>query len=212
MNLFTLDIETLPSDTPEPTDPEERRAESLDGAKGRILCVSFIDELTPGRRFEGVMGWNPEAGRFDMDERLILEDFWLRMKKFNPAVDRVVGHNVMNFDWPFIIKRSRVHGIRPTCWLSLARYRNQPFYDTMMEWDQWSWQPRSSLDTVAKVLGLEGKFEGIDGSQVYEYWRTGRHKELYEYSLQDVRLAREIYSRMSFEERATNEQTKHPSP
>jgi 3'-5' exonuclease len=202
MGLLTADIETLPSDRPEPTGEQERSeflAEALDGAKGRILCISYINELKGGGRREGVLGWDEQKGRFDLDEPRILRQFWEMMAGFSVQFDRVVGHNVMGFDWPFIIKRSRVHGIRPSRSLSLAKYRSQPFYDTMMEWDQWAWQSRSSLDTVAKALGLGGKAAGMDGSQVYPLWKDGRHREIYDYALQDARLTRAAYGRMVFE-------------
>ena len=57
---------------------------------------------------------------------------------FRPCVDRIVGHNIYNFDLPFIYKRSVVRGVRPSIELNFARYRNQPIYDTMCEWEKWN--------------------------------------------------------------------------
>ena len=55
------------------------------------------------------------------------------MKTFRPSIDRIVGHNIYDFDLKFILKRSVFHGIRPTVDLSFARYRNQPIFDTRYE-------------------------------------------------------------------------------
>jgi hypothetical protein len=61
------------------------------------------------------------------------------MKTFRPNIDRIVSHNIYDFDLKFILKRPVVHGVRPTVDLSFARYRNQPIFDTMYEWEWWSY-------------------------------------------------------------------------
>jgi len=60
------------------------------------------------------------------------------MKTFRPNVDRVVGHNIYDFDLKFILKRSIIHGVRPTVDRSFARYRKRPIFDTMYEWERCS--------------------------------------------------------------------------
>src|SRR5262245_9122304 len=142
---------------------------------------------------------NNFAGKFHLDEARILREFWARMERFHVATDRVVGHNVMGFDWPFILKRSRVHQIKPTRWLSLAKYRSTPIFDTMQEWSGWNYEPRISLDALARTLGLEGKTPGVDGSMIYPMWRQGRDQEIRDYATQDATLTREVYGRMIFE-------------
>ena len=64
------------------------------------------------------------------------------MKTLRPNIDRIVGHNIYDFDLKFILKRSVVHGVRPTVDLSFARYRNQPIFDTMYGWEWWSYGSR----------------------------------------------------------------------
>jgi len=58
------------------------------------------------------------------------------MKTFRPNVDRVVGHNIYDFDLKFIPKRSIIHGVRSTVDRSFARYRNRPIFDMMYEWER----------------------------------------------------------------------------
>ena len=91
--------------------------------------------------------------------------------------------------------------MRPPVRLSFARYRSRPIYDTMCEWNQWSFKGRVSLDRLAKALGLESsKGQGIDGSRVYDYFCAGCHEEIAAYCMRDVELVRAIYRRMNFEE------------
>jgi hypothetical protein len=121
------------------------------------------------------------------------------MRGFRPCVDRVVGHNLFDFDLKFIYKRSVVHGVRPTVELSFARYRNQPLFDTMCEWERWGYGSKISLDRLAHVLNLpSSKSEGVNGSRVWELYESGEHQKIYDYCLRDVELTRLIYRRMTF--------------
>jgi DNA polymerase elongation subunit (family B) len=191
--VITIDIETLPADEPE-ADPKS----ALSGDFGRILCIGFADDDRAGLA-EGVIGWDEATGSFAVDERAMLEEFWDRMRGFRPSVDRIVGHNVFDFDLKFILKRSIIHGVNPTVDLSFARYRNQPIFDTMHEWERWSYGSRISLDKLARVLGLpSSKVDGIDGSAVYGLFMAGNHGKIRDYCAADVALTRAIYRRLVF--------------
>jgi len=48
--------------------------------------------------------------------------------------DLIVGHNNMDFDLPFLYKRSMMLGVVPSVRLSFACYRSQPICDTLREW------------------------------------------------------------------------------
>lgn len=202
----TIDIETLPSVAP--VDPvcagrkggvDGHARTSLSGDFGRILCIGFVDEDGAGKMRRGCLGWDDESERFHCDERATLSEFWEMMRGFRPRVDRVVGHNLFDFDLKFIYKRSVVHGVRPTVELSFARYRNQPLFDTMCEWERWGYGSKISLDRLARVLDLpSSKNEGVDGSRVAELYEAGEHRKIYDYCLRDVELTKLIYRRMTF--------------
>src|SRR5215475_5702448 len=136
--VLTLDIETT----------------GLDAGTDSIICIGYIDEDREGKFDRGVIGWDEKTGQFRDDERSILTDFWDRMRSFRSGADRIVGHNVFDFDLKFIYQRSVICDVPPTAELSFARYRNQPIFDTMCEWEKWSFRSRISLDSLAKALGL----------------------------------------------------------
>lgn len=210
----TIDIETLPAreralngaSAPRTEQPvEDHLNTALNGDYGRILCIGYIDEALAGRLKSGVLGWDGSRERFSDDERSILVQFWDLLKEFRPQRDRLVGHNIFDFDLKFIFKRSVIHGVRPSVGLSFVRYRNQPLFDTMLEWERWSFNARISLDRLARVLNLpSSKEQGIDGSRVYELYLAGEHRAIHDYCLRDVALTRRIYKRMNFEGSATN--------
>jgi hypothetical protein len=178
---------------------EDHHRSALNGDTGRLLCIGFIDEGGGRRPVKGVLGWNRERGCFDGDETKILRDFWEMIRTFRPCLDRIVGHNIYNFDLPFIYKRSVVCGVRPSVELNFARYRNQPIYDTMCEWEKWNLRHSISLDRLARVLGLESpKTQECDGSRVAELYARGDHETIHAYCLRDVITTRHIYRRLTF--------------
>jgi 3'-5' exonuclease len=204
--VVTIDIETLPA--PEPIEmvgftsgskKEDHLKTALNGDFGRILCVGYIDEQPNGNVEYGVIGWDDENQRFSNDEQSILIEFWERLRTFRPGRDQIVGHNIFDFDLKFIYKRSIVNRVRPTVDLSFARYRSQPIFDTMCEWEKWSYGNRISLDRLAKVLGLpSSKADGVDGSKVHELFKLGQYRAIMDYCLRDVELTRNIFNRIVF--------------
>jgi hypothetical protein len=182
-----------------PSNARDHQRSALNGDTGRLLCIGFTDEGSGRQPVKGVFGWDRERGCFTCDEAEILRGFWEMMRTFRPCVDRIVGHNIYNFDLPFIYKRSVICGVRPSIELNFARYRNQPIYDTMCEWEKWNLRYTISLDRLARVLGLESpKTDECDGSRLAELFARGEHKMIRDYCLKDVITTRRIYHRMTF--------------
>ncbi len=137
---ITIDCETLPTavsfekQTRWETE-EEYKKTALDGNFGRLLCIGYTREFAGGGKLEhGCFGWNTETQSFETDEAVLLTEFWEMMRSFDRFKDTIIGHNIIDFDLPFIIKRSIINGIRPTVDFCFARYQRQPIFDTMREW------------------------------------------------------------------------------
>jgi hypothetical protein len=204
-----VDIETLPPDKSTPVarlpvevancSDEEYRRLALDGDFGRILTVGVIIEHDDQVIHRGLLGRERQTMMFHLDEARTLRCFWKLLKGFNVSRDLVVGHNVFDFDLPFLYKRSVIQRVRPSVELPFARYRSHPIFDTMHQWNKWSPRKFISLDRLAKVLGLESsKGQGIDGGHVYDKFCAGCHQEIADYCMRDVDLVRAIYYRMVF--------------
>jgi DNA polymerase elongation subunit (family B) len=203
--IITIDCETLPTALPFEEKAfwetnEEYRKTALDGNLGRLLCIGYTREFSDNRKLEyGCLGWNAEAGSFETDEAVVLAGFWKLLRDFNRFRDTIVGHNIMDFDLPFIIKRSIINGIRPTVDFCFARYQRQPIFDTMREWDCWNFKSRTSLDKLAIALNLPSPKDGeITGANLYDAYLEGRYREIYEYCMRDVKTTRNIYRKMNF--------------
>jgi DNA polymerase elongation subunit (family B) len=157
------------------------RNTSFQGEFGRILCIGYAVEGEPVQCLFG-------------DEKEILKDFWEIAKD----ADLFIGHNIMEFDLRFIYKRSIIHNIKPSRELNFARYRNNPIYDTMKEWEKWG-AIGTSLHKLSLCLGVTSPKEaGIDGSKVYDFYLDGKAEEIYKYCKRDVEATRSVYERMTF--------------
>lgn len=206
--ILTIDIETLPPSVPiqEGNDNKGQSVFSddylkmaLNGDFGRILCIGYVDEDSWGSIRRGVIGWNERGDQFIENESRLLIEFWQMLKGFRISVDQIVGHNIFDFDLKFIYKRSVICGVRPTIDFSFARYRNKPIFDTMYEWERWSYGSKISLDNLAKALSLvSSKKAGINGSNIFDLFQSGQHRAIYDYCLRDVELTRAIYRRMVY--------------
>ncbi len=201
MKKMYLDIETLPADEARKKDlldiykrkvekggktlgtfEEFLETTNFDGTFGRICCISYALNDGPAQSLSG--------GEPDM-----LTKFWAVARDVN----LFVGFNIMDFDLRFIYQRSVIHRVRPTQELIFARYRNNPIYDVMKEWNKWSMQ-NISLHALAKGLGLESSKNGdIEGKDVAQAFKDGRIQEICRYCEADVELTRQIYYRMTFE-------------
>jgi 3'-5' exonuclease len=204
MKKLFLDIETLPAegqkvemlqklwdDIKKKASQNARKVEnnfetffrntSFQGEFGRILCIGYA---ISDQKVECLSG----------DEKKMLQDFW----DIARDTDIFIGHNILDFDLRFIYKRSIIHNIKPTRDLSFARYRSDPIFDTMKEWEKWGAQG-VSLHRLTTALGITSpKEEGIDGSKVYDYFLAGKTNEIIEYCKRDVEATRKVYKRMTF--------------
>lgn len=201
IKLF-LDIETLPCDESlketvveilkkkngnGTKDPEQLFLETgFDGTFGRICCIGYLKESDSGI----------EKGVLKGDEKELLKAFW----DIARDAQLFIGHNVLEFDLPFIYQRSMIQQVRPSQNLNFAKYRNNPIYDTMKEWTKWAYNAGPKLDTLAKVLNLPTSKDAMDGSQVWPYFQSGRLKEICAYCMKDVVLTRQVYYKMNFSE------------
>jgi hypothetical protein len=203
--IITIDIETLPVSEPFESKlfwetEEEFRKTACDANLGRILCIGYSEQNEFGAITEhGCFGWREETMDFEPDESIILAEFWDFILGFSTSSDLIIGHNIMDFDLPFIVQRSIIKGVRPTVDFYFGKYRNQPIFDTMRVWDCWKWGGATSLKKLAYALKLENpKAGGIDGSNIFEAFTKGRFEEIYKYCMRDVKVTRNAWRKMNF--------------
>lgn len=173
----------------EPAGDAEWRKTSFSGLSGQLLMIGIaIDDEAP---FVLTGAESETLGEF----KRVLADVQAAQ---NMGLPTYVGHNLTDFDLPFIFHRSVMLGVAPhiTFPVSPSRY-SERIYDTMSKWAGFG--NRVKLDTLAQAFGVGGKGD-IDGSMVYDYYVAGRVNELIEYCKNDVAMTREVYKRMTFQD------------
>lgn len=209
---ITFDIETIPSPTC-PMSPEELEAynvkhprsrknaeevrleTSLNGDFGRIFCIGYAIYMND---FDEVLDeaiiYNPDEVKMLLTWNDVLDRY-----NFNLDGDVLVGHNIFDFDLPFLYKRAAINKVKPIIKFPMARYRSKPVFDTMREWECWG-DKRISLQNLAKALGLDYQHKiDIGGYQIADLFKAGRLNDILEYCAKDVALTDQIYRRMTFE-------------
>ena len=66
-------------------------------------------------------------------------------------------------------------------------------FDTMTAWA--GARGTISLDNLCAALGIPGKGDGFDGSQVAQAWADGRHDEIAQYCRDDVQRVRAVWQK-----------------
>ena len=110
-----------------------------------------------------------------------------------------VGHNLIEFDLRFLKHRCLVLGVNPGMNIPAdARHGQGSAYDTMKEWTGFrGYVKQSALQEVFKIEE-DKSLSDMDGSQVADYWSAHRFADIGLYNRDDVRVCREIYNRLTW--------------
>jgi predicted PolB exonuclease-like 3'-5' exonuclease len=158
---------------------------SFDGGYGQICCIGFDIGDTPYVLTDK-----------EYSEAEIIKQFWdIVGHKCKNTTPYFIAHNA-KFDLPFLHKRSVIGGVTPNGFFRPHGRNGSDYYCTSETWAGYG--NRISLDNLAKILGVKGKMEGMDGSQVWPEYQKGNIDKIAEYCAEDVRTLKDVYSRMEF--------------
>lgn len=143
----------------------------------------------------------------DDEEEVLLKTFCTLLSTFEKKHKDVVfcGHNIKEFDLPYICRRLMVHGIDlPPCLdLSGLKPWQIPHQDTLELWRFGDYKHYISLELMATVLDLPSSKSDIDGSEVASvYWQQNDLKRIAKYCLQDVYTTALVYLKLKSWKRA----------
>lgn len=212
-HTLVFDIETVPDagirDLP-PTivkaltefskrkDVDETLVRGLSPFFGKIVSLAFGegdgDDDTP---IEALVVPRNDAERATLppwahavDEPELLHAFWA----LAASAETVVTYNGFNFDVPFLVGRSLMHGIPARIDLVSQRFKLRPHLDLLEVLGQRGRGP-SNLDVVCWALDILSPKGEMDGSMVAPAYESGRIAEVATYNREDVRATRAVYRR-----------------
>jgi 3'-5' exonuclease len=141
----------------------------------KIVCISigyFIREQHLKMRVKSFYG---------DDEKKILSEFLLTITKIEIFNNRwcFAGHNIKEFDIPFICRRLLVNNMRIPAYLDFQNMKpwETNIVDTFQYWRFGDYKNYTSLKLLAAAMDIPSPKDDIDGSMVGELYHNGTPEE-----------------------------------
>ena len=162
---------------------------------GKIVCISvgFI-------HFKGLeMHFRTKSFAGD-DEKELLTDFAQLLAKFCTSREHTLcGHNIKEFDIPYICRRMLINGIALPSILQISGKKpwEIAFIDTLELWKFGDYKNYTSLKLLTAVFGIPTPKDDIDGSQVAGvYYKEKNIERIATYCQKDVVATAQVFLRM----------------
>ena len=154
---------------------------------GRIICISAgVIIQKNGERFYRVKSFH------DADEKKLLVSFNEMLEKFmtNPG-KKLCAHNGLEFDYPYIARRTLINGLRLPKILDISGAKpweiKDRLLDTLQMWKFGDYKNYTSLDLLCAVFNIPTPKDDIDGSQVaMVYYQEGDLDRIIRYCEKDT--------------------------
>ncbi len=183
-------------------DWDEAKVMSLSPYFGKVVSLAVGDgEADPDEQKVHVLVVPPEdveVGELPpwvraVTEPELLQAFWA----LAGHASVVVTYNGRNFDVPFLIGRSLIHGVPVRTDLHSSPYSLRPHLDLYsLVGGRGGRGGPASLDVVCWALGLTSPKEAMDGSMVATFYAKGELQTIAEYNAGDVRATTQVYQRV----------------
>jgi len=216
LDTLTFDIETIPQQAPLTTIQQEELERHLEKTYSKNVDWTDVEKENYKRL---IMATNPIFGEiiciglhrttknsnhylYDSktltlntvgSEKQILTSFWKILEHFNGIF---ISFNGLDFDVPFIIKRSMKYNILPTnnSFLDRRRFSTKPHFDVKLVFGDWDKYAFGNLRLLSDYLGIESPKEGAVKAENVEYeFKQGHIDLIAEYCLKDVEATYKIY-------------------
>lgn len=161
---------------------------ALHAHTARILAIGYIHEYVTA----GLVTNVETVILHDMPEQDMLKKFWDLFREFGGF--QFVGHNILDWDIPFMIRRSYILGVYVPFETMEGRYLSRRFVDTMKTWGCGNGE-MISLDMLSRVLGVGKKNgEGKEFAGLYNNPET--RQTALDYLSNDLKLTKECATKM----------------
>ncbi|MFN8244559.1 MAG: ribonuclease H-like domain-containing protein [Ferruginibacter sp.] len=208
-NLIFIDIETVPevpefdrlpaewqelwTEKVQRTLPENTTAADFYGQRagimaefGKVICISMGYFRREGGAHQlRIKSFSGE------DEKKLLQDFLATLQQIETANNRwsFCGHNIKEFDIPFLCRRLLINGLHIPPYLDFQNMKpwETNLVDTFQYWRFGDYKNFTSLKLLAAALGVPSPKDDIDGSMVADvYWKEKNLPRIVIYCQKDV--------------------------
>jgi DNA polymerase elongation subunit (family B) len=199
------DADKLPDEAARAARREEtQRFMSLWPLTAQVVCIAMLNADTErgqvlycADEFDVEAAEGPVKFLACMDEGELLHSFWETARHY----ENIVTFNGRGFDVPFLYLRSAALNVPITRkgWLGY-RFTTEPHCDLAEQLSFYGVSGRDgaarrfNLDFYCKAFGIESpKSQGVTGMDVAALEADGRHREIAEYCLRDVRATLQLH-------------------
>jgi DNA polymerase elongation subunit (family B) len=225
-NIMFLDIETVPqtSDFSELSEELGHLWEAKFAVIQKRMPEKYSDETTAAEAFNNSAGIYSEFGKIvcisvgfiyykgkEMhfrtksfsgdDEKQILTDFSNLITKFCISQEQTLcGHNIKEFDIPYICRRMLINGLKLPAVFDIAGKKSweMNFIDTLELWKFGDYKNYTALKLLTAIFGIPTPKDDIDGSQVAQvYYKEKNIGRIAHYCQKDVVATAQVFLRMN---------------
>jgi predicted PolB exonuclease-like 3'-5' exonuclease len=162
---------------------------------GKIICISVgyfnIDKNSVEFRVKSFFG--------DNEKQLLTEFSNLLETSFEKKEHLLCGHNIKEFDVPYIARRLLINALPLPKSLNLMGKKpwDVPHLDTLELWKFGDYKHFTSLKLLTEILGIPSPKDDIDGSQVRDvYYDKGDLNRIKTYCEKDVVAVAQVVLRL----------------
>jgi hypothetical protein len=173
---------------------------------GKVVCIS-VGFFSPG---QSERKFRIKAFSND-DEKKLLMDFSMMLANHfnNPNRFYLCGHNIKEFDIPYLCRRMLIHGISLPGLIDLAGKKpwEVRHLDTMELWKFGDYKKYTALKLLTALFNIPTPKDDIDGSQVAQvYWEEKNLERIATYCSKDVVAVAQLLLRFKGQEMLKEEE------
>jgi 3'-5' exonuclease len=148
-----------------------------------IICIGALVATRTSNGWEVQAVGAPHVGQ--RPEKELIESFVNKIARLSP---QLVSYNGCAFDLPVLRYRAMIHNVFAPGMHNRAYYHRytEDNVDLCDVLSSFNFGAKVKLDELSRIMGLPGKPNGIDGSQVETYFNAGRIQEIADYCKSDV--------------------------
>lgn len=162
---------------------------------GKVVCIGLgiIDAKNKQIRIKSIA---------DHDESVLLHSFTETLSEIGEHHNTIIfcGHNIREFDLPYLCRRFMIQGLKlPEClMLNGLKPWEIPHIDTLHLWRFGDYKHYISLDLLARALKLPSSKTEMCGSEVgRKYWAENDLAGIAQYCMNDIYTTALVYLRLS---------------
>jgi DNA polymerase elongation subunit (family B) len=189
------------------TDQEVYERAGIYAEFGKIVCIScgFLNPNLPDFTEFRVHSY------FDDDEKSLLEEF-AQMLIQDAGKHQFCGHNIKEFDIPYIARRLLINGISLPEILNVSGKKpwEVNFVDTLQLWKFGDYKHYTSLDLLTSIFNIPTPKDDISGADVYGvYYKEKDLERIKHYCEKDVVAVAQLILKLTGNQLLTEQNIEH---